>query len=82
MEQLIGAGRCRAIHVGADGTLQCRWTGWTDVSWDSSRTVGLQCDECGHVDRGGRLDEITARFARRRRRRDTPPMGEQPARTR
>jgi hypothetical protein len=31
------------------------WTGRTDVEWDSSTTIGMQCDDCRHTVRGGLL---------------------------
>ncbi len=68
VEHLTALGRCRAITVDADGAPTFHWTGWTDVEWDSSTTVGLQCDACLHTVREGPVRASVARFARQRMR--------------
>jgi hypothetical protein len=65
IEHLAAIARCHAITVDATGQPQFHWTGWTDVAWDTSTTIGLQCDDCLHAQREGPIAEIAARFARR-----------------
>ena len=65
IEHLAAIARCHAITVDATGQPQFHWTGWTDVAWDASTTIGLQCDDCLHAQREGPIAEIAARFARR-----------------
>ena len=65
MERLTATGRCRAITLDAAGAPEFHWTGWTDVDWDSSTTIGVQCENCLHTLREGPIGEILARLARR-----------------
>jgi len=64
IEQLAAVARCHAVTVDATGQPRFHWAGWTDVAWDASTTIGLQCDDCLHTEREGPIAEIAARFAR------------------
>jgi hypothetical protein len=66
IERLAAVARCHAITVDATGHPRFHWTGWTDVAWDASTTIGLQCDDCLHAESEGPITDIAARFARRR----------------
>ena len=65
VEQVTATGRCDAITLDADGTAKFHHTGWTDVDWNQTTTIGVQCERCTHTLREGPLDEILARLARR-----------------
>ncbi len=34
------------IDQDRDGTFTAEWGGYTEVDWDSSRTISYQCQEC------------------------------------
>jgi hypothetical protein len=64
IERLAAVARCHAITVDATGRPRFHWTGWTDIAWDASTTIGLQCDDCLHAESEGPIADIAARFAR------------------
>jgi hypothetical protein len=64
IEQLAAAARCHAITIDATGQPRFHWAGWTDVAWDASTTIGLQCDDCLHTESEDPIADIAARFAR------------------
>ncbi len=64
VENLNAAGRCHGVDVRADGALEFDWTGWTDVHWDASETIGLCCEDCLHYDDEGGLQDVARRFTR------------------
>ena len=65
VERLTAVGRCHAITIDAHGDPRFHWTGWTDVEWDSSTTIGVRCENCLHTVREGPIDEILASLPRR-----------------
>jgi hypothetical protein len=65
VERLTAVGRCHAITIDAEHRPEFHWTGFTDVEWDSSTTIGVQCEHCLHTVREGPIDEILARLPRR-----------------
>jgi hypothetical protein len=64
IEQLAAVARCHAITIDPKGKPRFHWSGWTDVAWDASTTIGLQCDDCLHTETDGLIADIAARFTR------------------
>jgi hypothetical protein len=65
IEHLAAVARCHAITIDPKGHLRFHWTGWTDVAWDASTTIGLQCNDCLHSESDGPIADIAARFTHR-----------------
>ena len=65
LERVTATAGCHSVEERADGSLQCNLSGWTDVDWTQIVAVGLRCDDCGHSDRHGGLQDAAQRFARR-----------------
>jgi hypothetical protein len=53
VEQLLGSAGATRVGVLPDGAVEVDWTGYTEVDWDSSTTIGAGCESCGwrHVGR-------------------------------
>lgn len=47
VELLRGYAGCSFFRLD-DGSLQTAFGGYTDINWDTTRTVGLECARCGH----------------------------------
>jgi hypothetical protein len=65
IEQLAAVARCHAITIDPKGQPRFHWSGWTDVVWDASTTIGLQCNDCLHTEHDGPIADIATRFTSR-----------------
>lgn len=60
IEQLVGTARC-VVSRGEDGRIELDHEGYTEVCWDSSETIGIECQDCGFEYQGADWEALFSR---------------------
>ena len=47
IEDLSGSAHCKAVLDPDTGARSVEYDGWTEVHWDSSTSMGIECRSCG-----------------------------------